>query len=91
MKNDILPIGTVVRVDNNLMMIIGYMDKNKSMKVNDNTNTDDYDYVGCRYPFGVEEKGPLLINKKGIKDVVFIGYQDNSFSTMKEKLKDYGW
>ena len=50
MNNQFLPIGTVVKLinDNNKIVIIGYLMKNKQGYT--------YDYCGCRYPIGVTDK-----------------------------------
>lgn len=91
MKNDILPIGSVVRCGKELFMIIGYLDKNKSVDINGKNKTDEFDYFSCKYPIGIEGQGPVLLSKDGIQDVVFIGYQDGSFIKVKDMLKEHGW
>jgi hypothetical protein len=91
MNKDILPIGSVVRYDKDLFMIIGYLDKNKSVDINGKNKTNEFDYISCKYPIGVEGQGPILLVRDAIKEVVFIGYQDGSFVKTKEKLKEYGW
>ena len=85
MKNDILPIGTIVELKNNeRFMIIGY-----------NQASDDkgkeYDYICCLPIIGlIREKENIklntdyfYINNEDIDKVLYIGYSDEEFKKYK--------
>ena len=80
MKQDILPIGSIVVVNGVDFMICAYIKKGKKI------NNESYDYVCCEYPIGVQEKAGL-IKKEDIARIKFIGYQDNRFVQLKEELR----
>ena len=79
MKNDILPIGSIVKVGNVDFMICAYF------KSNAEYNGEKYDYACCLYPSGLGED-IALIKKKNIDKVIFIGFQDGRFVKYKEQL-----
>ena len=64
-ENDILPIGSVVELENNphRYMIIGH---------NYNSNNTNYLYIGCKYPDKIKDKC-LCFQKENISAIVFIG------------------
>lgn len=71
MNNQFLPIGTVVKLinDNNKIVIIGYLMKNKQGYT--------YDYCGCIYPIGVTDKRyNYYFNKSDIVEVKKLGLVD---------------
>lgn len=71
MNNQFLPIGTVVRLvnDNNKVVIIGYLMKNKQGYT--------YDYCGCKYPEGVTDNyHNYYFNKSDIIEVKKLGLVD---------------
>lgn len=84
MKNQILPIGSIIKMKNSDLnfMIYGYVDKNK--KVEDNY----YDYFCCIYPTGINGKDAILIQKDKIEKVIFIGYQNTEFNDFVDLLNE---
>jgi hypothetical protein len=84
MKNEILPIGSIVTINDTDVMICGYLDNKKSI------DNDYYDYCGCLYPNGFQENA-VLIKKSQITRVKHIGFQDLRFAKLKMELeKDNG-
>jgi len=81
MTDDILPIGSIVTVDNQDLMICAYL--KKGVKI----NNDNFDYICCLYPTGIG-KDSILIKKVDIKTVKFIGFQDNRFVELKNKMRN---
>ena len=72
MKNDYLPIGSIVTVNGKKMMIIGY-DQNI---VSDNLTTSDY--LGCEYPYGLLNITSLSVfNQSDITNVDFHNIHPN--------------
>ena len=77
-----MPIGSVVTL---------YDDYNKYMIVGFNYNNGDTikDYLGCRYPYGIDEENKTIgFNHSQIDRVYFIGYVNNHEKTFKNKLKE---
>ncbi len=84
MNNKILPIGSIIKMqDSDLyLMIYGYVDSNKKIE------NDFYDYFCCIYPAGINGKNSILVKKDKIEKVIFIGYQDSNFERFIELLKN---
>lgn len=82
MDNKLLPIGSIIKMQESdlLFMICGYVDKNK--KIDDKF----YKYFGCIYPMGINGKESILINEEKIEKVIFIGYQDSKFANFVDLL-----
>ncbi len=75
-----MPIGSVVGLEDSedLKMIIGF---------NFSTNNQTRDYVGCPYPFGIQDdKSYSLFDHEQIKRVYHIGYINNLERGFKENL-----
>ena len=79
MKNEILPIGSIITVDDNDLMICSYFKKDSSFK------GEKYDYACCKYPMGLGTE-MALVKKEQIQQVKFIGYQDGHFIEFKKKV-----
>jgi len=78
-KDNILTIGTVVKVKNiePYIMIIGY----SIIK-----NNICFDYMGCIYPNGMSNTGEeLIFNGNTIEEIIFNGYSDELEKQFKEK------
>lgn len=82
---DLLPIGSIVELtDRRRKMIIGYLPS----KPNDK---EFYDYICCNSKIGLRKEKIKLkpridysyINKEDIKDVLYVGCQDNEFLIAK--------
>ncbi len=75
MKKDLLPIGSVVLLEGGTktLMITGYKMKEKP------EDTKVYDYVACPFPEGFMEQIYSLFDGSQIKDVLFVGYQNDEF------------
>ena len=80
MKDEILPIGSIVTINKTDVMICAYLDNKKDV------NGKHYDYAGCLYPNGMGAEA-VLINKKDIERVKFIGFQDGRFTVLKSQLE----
>lgn len=78
MKNEILPIGSIITVNNADLMICAYFKKNAKI------NNEQYDYACCLYPSGLG-KDAILVKKENIDRVKFIGYQDGTFVQFKHE------
>ena len=52
--NDILPIGSIIRVDGMDLMICSYLKKDSII------NNEHYDYACCKYPEGIKENAILI-------------------------------
>lgn len=37
---------------------------------------EEYDYIGCEYPYGLDGENAMLFNGEQVELVYFIGYQD---------------
>ena len=81
MKDEILPIGSIVTVKGQDVMICAYFKKGAKI------NNDYYDYACCLYPSGVA-KDSILLKKKDIERVKFVGYQDERFAEFKKYLEN---
>lgn len=77
---DLLPVGSIIKLDNNeKAMIIGYFPNE--------INCDEFnDYICCSLEGLKKEHSKLkndidyfFLNKNSITDVLFMGYMDNSF------------
>ncbi len=84
MKNQLLPIGSIVTIgkDNTMIMINGYGMIN-------NNNREFYDYSGAVYPIGFNAQDVKLFNREDVKDVIFVGYQSKSFKTYREWVDEF--
>lgn len=82
MDNNILPLGSVVLLNNGTkkVMIIGYYMKTpeKPDKI--------YDYCGCVFPEGVLRSDVTCVfNHDQIKEVCFIGFKNEESNTFLDK------
>jgi len=81
-----LPIGTVVLLKNGekKVMITGF-----TAKAN-NSDEKIYDYTGCLYPEGVlNSEINLLFDHNQIDKVYYMGYNDNEWKQIEEKIKKF--
>ena len=81
MKNDILPIGSIVNVEGQDVMICTYIPKGALI------NNEQFDYACCLYPTGMA-KDAILIKNEQIRKVKFVGFQDGRFVELKNKLRE---
>lgn len=81
MKDELLPIGSIIEVDNEKLMICAYVIKGSLIE------GEQYDYACCKYPGGLS-KDAVLVKKSQIKRVKFIGYQDDTFFEMKASMEE---
>lgn len=77
MNNQLLPIGSIIKIDSQYLMICGYFQNN--IKI----NNERYDYACCIYPNGIGKK-VFTVKKENIQDIIFIGFQDGSFTEFKK-------
>lgn len=84
MEIDILPIGTVVKLNENSdikFMIVGFFPTNET--------GEQRDYTAIRYPMGVyDNRMYFFFNKSDIVDVVYKGYIDDEFLIMTELINN---
>ena len=81
LKDELLPIGSIVSVGNQDIMICAYFKKNTKVK------DEHFDYACCLYPSGMSENA-ILIKKEQIDVIKFIGFQDNRFVEFKHHLME---
>ena len=81
MKNDILPIRSIVLAADQDIMICAYIPRGSLI------NNEQFDYACCLYPTGIS-KDAILIKKEQIQKVKFIGFQDGRFVELKNKLRE---
>lgn len=82
---DLLPIGTVVRVKGatKRLMIFG-------VKQMDAKTKEVYDYIGVLYPEGnMGEEVRFLFNHENIDEIIFTGYNDEERQDFLGKLNAY--
>lgn len=80
-----LPIGSVVMLENGTkkVMITGFC------AVEENNRDKMWDYTGCIYPEGyMDSKTSCLFDHDKIKEVFFIGYQDDEEKSFKDRLNE---
>ncbi len=80
MKNELLPIGSIITVENQDLMICAYFKKNTEI------NDKKCDYACCLYPIGMGKEA-ILVEKSQIQRVKFIGFQDNRFVEFKNRME----
>lgn len=75
----LLPIGTVVQIGNpnKKVMICG-------RRQVDLESGEEYDFIGCEYPKGLDGENVLLFNAEQIVMIYFLGYQD--FDEIHQRL-----
>ena len=73
----LLPIGSMVWVDNQPKMVIGYF----SMQ-----GKNFYDYIATNYPIGVSNADISYFNDADIKKIVFIGYQNEQTDLFNDQM-----
>ena len=85
--NNILPIGSVVRIKGitKPFMIFGFLQKSGI------SNVQVVDYIGVPYPEGnVGAQMQIGFQRYDIEEVLFEGYRTNEFSQWEQYIKDYG-
>ena len=83
MMKELLPIGSVVALNNGAtLMIDGYGMKNE-------TDGKIYDYSGVIFPIGLDVTALQLFNKKDVKTVVFMGYQTSKSIKYRKYMDHY--
>ncbi len=83
MKNDLLPLGSVVYINNGSkqLVIVGYGFKNDKGEM--------FDYLGFPYPEGFLSKDMnYLFNNSNIREVTFKGYSDEKFNLVNNALEN---
>ena len=80
MKNEFLPIGTIVMLENcsNNILIVGTLIKDKNIN-------KLYDYVGCLWPEGAIEGIYCFFNNQDIKKIIFEGYKEETKEPVDER------
>ena len=85
-KTEFLPVGSVVLLEdgNKTIMICGRI---QSMAGSDTI----YDYSACYYPeVIIDPKAMIFFNREDIAEVCFVGYEDESELTYRDKLNHLG-
>lgn len=80
MKKQLLPIGSIITVNGQDVMICAYFQKDALI------NNEKYDYACCLYPSGMGKEA-ILVKKEQIEKLVFVGFQDSRFVDFKEKME----
>ena len=84
-KEKYLPIGSVVLLKDakKRVMITGFVAQAQE------TGDKVFDYMGCLYPEGViSSEQNLLFNHEQIDKIFYIGYSDEEWISVHEKLKE---
>ena len=76
----IYPIGTIVKLKTGVakVMIIGICPL-----YNDNGTIGYFDYSACLYPLGQTDQNSIFFNEEDIEEVVFMGYEDETYEKFK--------
>ncbi|MBR2827865.1 MAG: DUF4176 domain-containing protein [Bacilli bacterium] len=80
MKSKLLPIGSVLTVKGQDVMICAYLNPKLAI------NNDYFDYACCLYPNGMSNE-TIVVKKEDIERIKFIGFQDARFEKMKELME----
>lgn len=84
-NTDFLPIGSIVLLNegSKKLMITGFC------TIPEESPEEVYDYCGCLYPEGVLSSDETYVfDHNQIKNVLFIGYEDDEQKQFHEKLID---
>lgn len=101
MNNTILPIGTIIKISNKyLAMVIGYFGYKPSADSNQTASIGDYevtpfpfDCMNIKNDFKALKKYDFFkfdltsVSKKDITEIVYMGYKNNEYNDMVDKLK----
>lgn len=82
--NRILPIGSVVLLEDTSqpIMIFGYLQESMS------TNRVLFDYIGVPYPMGnISIESQIGFQMTSIREVLFEGYRNDDFAPIEDLLK----
>lgn len=80
-----LPIGSVIRIQNNKKKLMIYGRRQTSKK-----NGQEYDYIACPYPEGnISEEYSFVLNEEIIEEVIFEGYIDDEEDEFNNYLIDF--
>ena len=90
LANDILPIGSVVELENGRFMVT----RNCAFGMSADGNVLVYDYYGCIWPAGLlaveHESGcSAAFNSSDIKEVVFVGCANEESKDFRDYIKGY--
>lgn len=83
MKN-LLPLGSIVLIDESQYMLIGYLPEKKD------ENNKVYDYIAIEFPIGYYKEKLYYFNKEDINALIFIGFQNrqsNDFRKLCTNIK----
>lgn len=82
--NDLLPVGSIVRLKNGIKKIMIFGVKQQS------EDHVEYDYIAVLYPEGnLGQKGKFLFNHEDIEEVVFRGFEDDERTDFIKLLDNY--
>lgn len=84
MKNQLLPLGSIVKVkkSENIYMIMGYGFKNEA-------DGKYYDYAASIFPIGLDVKEIDMFNKEDVQTMLFIGYQTKESIKYRDIMNEY--
>lgn len=77
---ELLPIGSIVTVENKDLMICAYLGQVPDI------NGKKYDYACCSYPIGITQKS-AIISKNQIERIKFLGFKNKEFYDLKKELE----
>ncbi len=83
--NELLPIGSVVTLENGVkkLMVFG-------VKQHDPEKNVEFDYAGVVYPEGnLGKKFQFLFNHSDIKEIHFRGFENEERTAFIQKLEEY--
>lgn len=83
MEDKYLPIGTIVMLKNDIVlyMIVGYLNRSDNEEIRD--------YISIGFPYGMMTLDSVTyFNHDDIEKIVFLGYKNDKYELLKEKLKN---
>ena len=86
MLDKLLPLGSVVELDDGKYTIIGFLPS----EMNDDETYSINEYVGCKYLDGFKmNEAPRSFSRQEVKNVYFIGYKNDLIIQYLEILSDF--
>lgn len=88
MTKKLLPLGTIIYLEegNQKIMVVArgavYQDSDSGKDVY-------FDYMGCRYPAGIDPEDGLFFNEDNIDKVLFEGYKDEDEERFLELYEEW--
>ena len=86
MKNDILPLGSIVILKNGVQKLLIIA---RAINVKNNNKQYFFDYGAVAYPDGLIGDQMAYFNADSVNKVVFEGYSDEADESMKDMIRQF--